>query len=90
MVRRALHDGGDELAAKLMRNLAAAGGGAVAIKLAPHVPALVSMLAVGVRGELLRLALAAAPCHSYRRSCTSSAHTGARTHSLHSPGRILP
>jgi len=44
VVRRATQAGGDELAFKLLRNLAAAGGAPLAVKLAIHVPHLVGML----------------------------------------------
>lgn len=43
-VQRALQAGGDELAFKLLRNLAAAGGAKLAARLAPWVPQLVTLL----------------------------------------------
>jgi hypothetical protein len=50
VVQRALLGGGDELAFKLLRNLASIGGTAVAAKVAPHVPSLVSLLQVRGKG----------------------------------------
>lgn len=46
VVKRAMQGGGDELALKLLRNIAHHGGAQLATKLAPYVPGLVAMLHV--------------------------------------------
>ena len=43
---RAMQGGGDELAFKLVHNVAAAGVASLAVKMAPHVPRLVHLLQV--------------------------------------------